>query len=145
MKQFREELLPEDETRLLGLWRQIPKSRKGRQTEPFSPLDRLRYLLACWMADWPGDRVFGWQPEVPWTKNASEWVIGKLNMRAQALRGYKTWTGMEYGFWVSGIRIGLPMIEELGRKPVRNVPDKFDEIAHRLWNKHVQTALLTSG
>jgi transposase-like protein len=102
VKQLIADLPAEGDKRLLELWRQIPERRAGRQNEPHSPLDQLRYLLARLMEDWSQYRVFDWQPEVPWTNNGTEQVIGKMKMRARTVRGYKNWSGMESGLWISG-------------------------------------------
>lgn len=105
VKQLIEDLPAGGDKRLLALWRQIPATRQGHFDQPFSPLVQLRYLLARLMEDWTKYRLFDWQPEVPWTNNATERVIGKMKMRARTVRGYKTWAGMESGLWVSGIGV----------------------------------------
>jgi transposase-like protein len=101
-----EELPIQGDKRLLALWRQVPASRKGRKAEPHSPMEQLRYLLARLMTDWEKYRLFDWQPEVPWTNNTTERVIGKMKMRARTVRGYKNWPGMQNGLWVSGMGLG---------------------------------------
>jgi len=105
VKQILDELPVEGEKRLLALWRQIPETRQGRNNQPYTPLDQLRYLLARLMGDYARYRVFDWQPEVPWTNNGSERAIGKMKMRARTVRGYKTGAGMESGLWASGIGV----------------------------------------
>ncbi len=105
VRQLIGELPAQGDTRLLDLWRQIPETRQGRAQAPFSALDHLRYLLVRLMTDWDRYRVFDWQPEVPWTNNTTEQVIGRMKMRARTVRGYKTWAGMESGLWVSGMGV----------------------------------------
>jgi hypothetical protein len=57
------------------------------------------------MEDWPKYRVIDWQPEVPWTNNATERTIGKMKIRARTVRGYKNWSGMQSGLWACGVGI----------------------------------------
>jgi transposase-like protein len=99
------ELPIEGDRRLLQLWRQIPETRRGRNGAELSPLDQLRFLLVRLAQNWARYRVFDWQPEVPWTNNPTEQVIGKMKMRARTVRGYKTWSGMASGLMVAGIGI----------------------------------------
>jgi len=49
--------------------------------------------------------VFDWQPDVPWTNNPTEQVIGKMKMRTRTVRGYKNWSGMANGLMVAGVGI----------------------------------------
>jgi len=100
-----DELPPEGERRLLALWRQIPVSRAGRAGQPYSPLDQLRFLLVRLARDWPRYRLFDTDPGVPWTNNGSERAIGRMQMRARTVRGYKTWPGMANGLLLSGSRL----------------------------------------
>jgi transposase-like protein len=100
------ELPIQGDRRLLELWRQIPESRQGRNGSERSPLDQLRYLLVRLAENWRRYRVFDWQPDVPWTNNATEQVIGKMKMRARTVRGYKTWSGMASGLMTAGV--GVP-------------------------------------
>jgi transposase-like protein len=99
------ELTIQGDRRLLELWRQIPETRQGRFGTELSPLDQLRHLLVRLVENWRRYRVFDWQPDVPWTNNPTEQVIGKMKMRARTVRGYKTWPGMESGLMVAGIGI----------------------------------------
>ena len=89
--------------RLLELWRQIPETRQGRNGSELSPLDQLRNLLVRLAENWRRYRVFDWQPDVPWTNNPTEQVIGKMMMRARTVRGYKTWPGMASGLMAAGV------------------------------------------
>jgi len=99
------ELPIEGDRRLLELWRQIPETRQGRFGTELSPLDQLRHLLVRLAENWRRYRVFDWQPDVPWTNNPTEQMIGKMKMRARTVRGYKTWPGMESGLMVAGVGI----------------------------------------
>jgi transposase-like protein len=105
VKELIQELAPEGEKRLWQLYRQIPVNRKGRRSEEMTPLEVLRHLIGRLAEDWANYRVFDWQPEVPWTNNATERVIGKMKMRARTVRGYKSWSGMESGLMVAGIGV----------------------------------------
>jgi transposase-like protein len=97
------ELPVQGDRRLLELWRQIPETRQGRNGSALSPLDQLRYLLVRLAQNWARFRIFDWQPDVPWTNNPTEQMIGKMKMRARTVRGYKTWPGMFSGLMVAGV------------------------------------------
>jgi len=99
------ELPIQGDRRLLALWRQIPETRQGRNGSELSPLDQLRYLLVRLAENWRRYRVFDWQPDVPWTNNPTEQVIGKMKMRARTVRGYKTWPGMASGLMTAGVGV----------------------------------------
>ena len=88
--------------RLLQLWRQIPETRQGRNGSEYSALDQLRFLLVRLAENWARYRVFAWQPDVPWTNNPTEQVIGRMKMRARTVRGYKNWSGMASGLMLAG-------------------------------------------
>jgi transposase-like protein len=103
--QLVDELPPEGEKRLWTLVRKIPERRAGRQNEPYSALDQLRYLLTRLAHDWTKYRLFDWQAEVPWTNNQTEQTIGRMKMRARSVRGYKNWSGMHNALLLSGTRI----------------------------------------
>ena len=106
VKHLLAELPPEGSRRLFELWKQIPERRAGRDVQ-LSPLDQLRYLLIRLSEHWESYRVFTWQKGVPWTNNATEQAIGRMKMRARTLRGYKSWTGMQAGLWLSGTGLAL--------------------------------------
>lgn len=95
------ELPPEGSRRLFELWKQIPERRTG-QAGKRSSLELLRYLLIRLSEHWDSYRVFDWQPEVPWTNNGTEQVIGKMKMRSRTVRGYKSWSGMQAALMLSG-------------------------------------------
>lgn len=96
------ELPIEGEKRLVQLWKQIPESRIGRGAEEWSPLDQLRHLMIRLAENWGRYRVFDWQPDVPWTNNATEQAIGRMKMRARTVRGYKNWNGMRNALMLAG-------------------------------------------
>lgn len=100
-----EELPIQGDRRLLELWRQIPETRQGRNGSDYSPLDQLRFLLVRLAQNWARYRVFDWQPDVPWTNNPTEQVIGKMKMRSRTVRGYKNWPGMKSGLMTAGVGI----------------------------------------
>jgi transposase-like protein len=95
------ELPPEGGRRLFELWKQIPERRIG-QTGERSPLEKLRNMLIRLSEHWESYRVFDWQPDVPWTNNGTEQVIGKLKMRSRTVRGYKSWQGMRAALLMAG-------------------------------------------
>jgi transposase-like protein len=98
------ELPIQGDRRLLQLDRLIP-SRRGRNGSELTPLDQLHFLLVRLVENWARYRVFDWQPDVPWTNNPTEQVIGKMKMRARTVRGYKTWPGMASGLMLAGVGI----------------------------------------
>jgi len=100
------ELPLQGDRRLLELVRQVPETRQGRNGSEYSALDQLRYLLLRLVDTWRRYRVFDWQPGVPWTNNLTEQAIGRMKMRARAVRGYKTWSGMASGLMVAGMGVG---------------------------------------
>lgn len=63
---------------------------------------RLRDLVLRLSKDWEGFRVFQWAEGVPKTNNRSEQAIGRMQMRAQTVRGYKSPKGMVSGLMLSG-------------------------------------------
>jgi transposase-like protein len=87
---------------LFDLWKQVAVPRRNPDL-PFSPVDELRLLLIRLSESWHRYRVFDWQPEVPWTNNTTEQVIGKMKMRSRTVRGYKSWQGM----WAALLLVGL--------------------------------------
>jgi transposase-like protein len=99
------ELPLEGSRRLFELWKQIPERRAGRD-QPLSPLDQLRLLLIRLSEHWPNYRVFDWQPDVPWTNNGTEQVIGRMKMPSRTVRGYKSWPGMSAALMLSGSGLG---------------------------------------
>ncbi len=100
------ELPLEGSKRLYELWKQIPLGRRGRMHQPLSALDQLRQLLLRLSEHWPQYRVFDWQPDVPWTNNGTEQVIGRMKMRSRTVRGYKTQPGLLNGLMLAGTSLG---------------------------------------
>ena len=87
---------------LFDLWKQVNVPRHN-PNQPLSPVDELRLLLIRLSENWHRYRVFDWQPEVPWTNNTTEQMIGKMKMRSRTVRGYKSWKGM----WAALLLIGI--------------------------------------
>ena len=104
IKQLVQELPAEGDKRLMQIYRQLPVNRSGRRNEPMTALEQLRLLVGRLSEDWSRYRVFDWQPEVPWTNNATEQAIGRMKMRARTIRGYKSEQGMLNGLLWSGVR-----------------------------------------
>jgi transposase-like protein len=102
VRQIITELRPEGDKRLIALYRKLPSSQMGRSGAEYSALDKLRYLIIRLAENWARFRVFDWQPDVPWTNNPTEQVIGRMKMRARTVRGYKTWAGMKSGLIAAG-------------------------------------------
>ncbi|HNT24975.1 MAG TPA: transposase [Anaerolineales bacterium] len=86
--------------RLVDLYRLIPA--RFSHTSAQSPLERLRLLLIRLSECWPSYRLFDWQPEVPWTNNCTEQVIGRMKMRSHSVRGYKSAPTMLAGLIAAG-------------------------------------------
>jgi transposase-like protein len=101
VKELLGELAPTGNRRLFELWKQIPERSAGRD-QPLTPLEQLRHLLIRLSEHWTKYRVFDWQPDVPWTNNGTEQVIGRMKMRSRTVRGYKNWTGMEASLMLAG-------------------------------------------
>jgi transposase-like protein len=104
VKRLITELPLEGSRRLFELWKQIPERRGGRD-QPLSALDQLRLLLIRLSEHWPNYRVFDWQPDVPWTNNGTEQVIGRMKMRSRTVRGYKSQLGMLNGLILAGTSV----------------------------------------
>jgi transposase-like protein len=105
VRQILRDLPIEGDKRLVAIARQFPPSSWSRAGEPFSPVDKLRFLIVRLAENWAKFRVFDWQEGVPWTNNLTEQVIGKMKMRARTVRGYKTWPGMASGLMVAGVGV----------------------------------------
>jgi transposase-like protein len=87
--------------RLFELWKQIDVPRSARN-EPRTPVDQLRDLLIRLSEHWESYRIFDWQPDVPWTNNTTEQVIGRMKVRSRTVRGYKTKSGLLAGLMAAG-------------------------------------------
>lgn len=104
VKQLVAELPAEGGKRLFELWKQVAVKRTS-QSGALSVVDELRKLLIRLSDHWDSYRVFDWQPDVPWTNNATEQAIGRMKMRSRTVRGYKSWAGMQAGLMLSGYRV----------------------------------------
>ena len=101
-KTILDELPLEGDRQLLALYQQINFPRQARD-QPLSPVDQLRWLLIRLSENWHRYRVFDWQPEVPWTNNGTEQIIGKMKMRSRTVRGYKSIPGMLAALLLAGL------------------------------------------
>jgi hypothetical protein len=99
------DLLPPDGSHsLYALWKQLP-GRRSIPTQARSALEQLRDLLLRLSEHWQTYCTFQAEPEIPWTNNATERVIGRMKMRARTVRAYKSWTGMQAGLLLAGTSI----------------------------------------
>jgi transposase-like protein len=105
VRQILRDLPIEGDKRLVALSRQFPASPWRRTGAEIPAVDKLRSLIVRLAQNWAHYRVFDWQPDVPWTNNPTEQVIGKMKMRARTVRGYKTWPGMASGLMVAGVGV----------------------------------------
>ncbi len=105
MKQLLADLPIEGDKRLAALGRQFPLAQAKRTRSESTPRDQLCYLIVRLGENWTCFRVFDWQPDVPWTNNTTERVIGCVKMRARTVRGYKNWDGMTSGFMAAGVKL----------------------------------------
>jgi len=95
-------ILPPDGSRTLyTLWKQLP-GRHSKRNQARLALEQLRDLLLRLSQDWHRYCTFQSEPEVPWTNNSTEQVIGRMKMRARTVRGYKSWSGMQSGLLLAG-------------------------------------------
>jgi transposase-like protein len=95
------ELPPEGAKRLYALWKQVAV-RRGKSIDHLTPVDQLRDLLIRLSEAWQNYCTFYSDPQIPWTNNGTEQVIGRMKMRARTVRGYKTWPGMQTGLMLAG-------------------------------------------
>lgn len=105
IKQLIDELPAQGGKRLFALWKQVPVEKSAPDASR-TPTEQLRNLLIRLSEHWPTYRTFDWQPEVPWTNNGTEQVIGRMKMRGRTVRGYKTKAGMLAGLMLSGCGVG---------------------------------------
>jgi hypothetical protein len=101
VKQLLQELPIAGSRRLFDLWKQVDVPRSARD-EPRTPVDQLRDLLIRLSEHWESYRIFDWQPDVPWTNNATKQVIGRMKVRSRTVRGYKTKSGLLAGLMAAG-------------------------------------------
>jgi hypothetical protein len=104
VKQLITDLPAEGGKRLFELWKQVPVEKSARN-QPLTPTEQLRNLLLRLSEHWSTYRIFDWQPEVPWTNNGSEQVIGRMKVRSRTVRGYKTKNGLLNGLMLAGSRV----------------------------------------
>ena len=97
------ELPPDGNKRLYALWKQVAV-RRGKGSHLLTPTDQLRDLLIRLSEAWENYCTFYSDPEIPWTNNGTEQVIGRMKMRARTVRGYKTWLGMQTGLMLAGTK-----------------------------------------
>jgi len=105
VRQILADLPIEGDKRLIAIYRQLPASQMGRPNAEYTPVEKLRYVIIRLAENWERFRVFDLRPDVPWTNNPTEQVIGKMKMRARTVRGYKNWPGMASGLMVAGTGI----------------------------------------
>jgi hypothetical protein len=98
------EALPADGgARLLEIWKQLP-GRSGVVRGRLPALVRLRDLVLRLSESWGRFVVFTRDSAVPRTNNGVERVIGRMQMRARTVRGYKSVEGMLHGLAVCGVQ-----------------------------------------
>jgi transposase-like protein len=103
IKELITDLPPDGNRRLYALWKQVAV-RRGKGIDHLTPVDQLRDLLIRLSEAWENYCAFYSDPEVPWTNNGTEQVIGRMKMRARTVRGYKTWPGMQTGLLLAGTK-----------------------------------------
>ena len=103
IKELISELPPDGKKRLFALWKQVAVPR-GKGIHQLTPTEQLRDLLIRLSEAWDNYCTFYSDPEIPWTNNGSEQVIGRMKMRARTVRGYKTWPGMQTGLILAGTK-----------------------------------------
>lgn len=100
-KQLIADLPAEGGKRLFDLWKQIPVE-KSAPDAPRTPTEQLRNLLIRLSEHWSTYRIFDWQPQVPWTNNGTEQVIGRMKIRSRTVRGYKNKSGLLNALMLAG-------------------------------------------
>jgi len=96
------DILPQDGSKsLYALWKQLP-GRRSLPSQARSAMEQLRDLLLRLSDHWHNYCTFQFEPEIPWTNNATERAIGRMKMRARTVRGYKSWLGMQAGLLLAG-------------------------------------------
>lgn len=100
MLQLLDVLHPDGSQRLHALWKQLPGRCPG-QNKSRSALEQLCDLLLWLSRGWHTYCTFQSEPEVPWTNNVIERIIGQMKMRTRTVRGYKSWKGMEVGLMLA--------------------------------------------
>lgn len=103
IKELITDLPPDGDRRLYALWKRVKVSR-GRRSDQQTPDYQLRDLLIRLSEAWENYCTFYSDPDIPWTNNGTEQVIGRMKMRARTVRGYKTWSGMQTGLMLAGTK-----------------------------------------
>jgi transposase-like protein len=103
IKELISELPSDGKKRLFALWKQVAV-RRGKGIHQLTPTEQLRDLLIRLSEAWDNYCTFYSDPEIPWTNNGTEQVIGRMKMRARTVRGYKTWPGMQTGLLLAGTK-----------------------------------------
>ncbi|HVN82647.1 MAG TPA: transposase [Terriglobia bacterium] len=103
IKELITDLPPDGNRRLYVLWKRVAV-RRGKGIDHLTPVDQLRDLLIRLSEAWEDYCAFYSDPDIPWTNNTTEQVIGRMKMRARTVRGYKTWPGMQTGLMLAGTK-----------------------------------------
>ncbi len=73
--------------------------------EPRSPLGRLRALVLRLAEGWEGYCLHRRDLKVPTTNNRTEQAIGRFRIRAKAMRGIKSWEGLEAALLLPHLKV----------------------------------------
>jgi transposase-like protein len=90
---------------LLRIWEALP-GRTTRPDQPRTPMEKLRNLVLRLSNDWKRYIAFYDDPDIPWTNNRTEQIIGRMKSRGRRVRGYKSPSGRLHGnlvaaqFWI---------------------------------------------
>jgi transposase-like protein len=103
IKELIAELPPDGNKRLFALWKQVAV-RRGKGVHQLTPVEQVRDLLIRLSEAWENYCTFYSDPEIPWTNNCTEQVIGRMKMRARTVQGYKTWPGIPTGLMLTGTK-----------------------------------------
>lgn len=87
----------EGDRRLFDLWQQIP-AQAPQPGQRASALYQLKQVIIRLSEHWDRYRLFGTRGDVPATNNGTERAIGKLKIRSQSVRGYKSPAGIQAAF-----------------------------------------------
>ncbi|HMD89611.1 MAG TPA: hypothetical protein VKF38_10650 [Anaerolineaceae bacterium] len=141
VRQILRDLPIEGDKRLVELCHQFPAGPWRRAGAELTTVDKLRSLIVRLAQNWAQYRVIDWQPDVPWTNNPTEQVVGKMKMRARTVRGYKTWPGMASGnsCWHEGGIAHKVCFWEASRLY------HFLHFANHFWDRHLFYYCLTSA
>ena len=101
-------------------------------------MDQLSLLLVRLAENWDCFQVFDWQPDVPRINDQTEQALGRMKMRARTARGYKTWSGMQNGLFLTGTGLARSSSESRADRAYW----QFPKFTNRLWNEHMEKRLL---